>query len=353
MTFFPLILALTLVAAPASTSPATRSAAATGTPPTTQSSDEGVAVLGLRLEGVDYPYPVEIYKFESQANDLEMAYMDVAPTAGANGRTVVLLHGKNFNGDYWGQTARDLAAAGFRVVVPDQIGFGKSSKPQRYQFTFQQLATNTAALLDSIGVQQVEVVGHSMGGMLATRFALMYPDRVSRLALVDPIGLEDWKLVVPYQTVDTWYLNELDQSYASIKQYQLASYYDGRWNERYERPLRLLAGMTRSPDWPKMAWDQALTYDMIFTQPVVYEFGDLTMPTLVMVGTRDRTALGKSQVGPEVRETMGRYDQLGRKTADAIPDAKLVELDGVGHLPMLEAYDRYLPPLRDFLEAGQ
>ena len=93
-----------------------------------------------------------------------MAYMDVAPTAAANGRTVVLMHGKNFSGDYWGQTARDLAAAGFRVVVPDQIGFGKSSKPQRYQFTFQQLATNTAALLNSLGVVDVEVVGHSMGG---------------------------------------------------------------------------------------------------------------------------------------------------------------------------------------------
>ena len=283
-----------------------------------------------------------------------MAYMDVRPpeSAVANGRTVVLLHGKNFTGDYWGQTARDLAAAGFRVIVPDQIGFGKSSKPQRYQFTFQQLATNTAALLGSLDVGPVEVVGHSMGGMLAVRMALMYPDRVTHLALVNPIGLEDWKLVVPYQSVDTWYLNVLATTYESAKQYQLANYYDGRWSERYERPVRLLAGMARHPDWPEAAWDQALTYDMIFTQPVVYEFGDVKVPTLLVIGTRDRTALGKGEVSEEVRETMGRYDQLGRRAAGAIPGAKLIELDGVGHLPMLEAYDRYLPPLRDFLEGG-
>lgn len=305
---------------------------------------------GIDLPDVAYAFPTQTFEFTSQRQPMRMAYMDVAPTGLANGRTVVLLHGKNFNGDYWGRTATDLAAAGFRVVVPDQIGFGKSTKPEAYQFTFQQLAENTAALLDAIHVGSVTVVGHSMGGMLATRFTLMYPDRVERLALVNPIGLEDWKaLGVPYRSVDAGYAAELKQSAESIRRYMQTVYYDGTWKPEYDRPVEVLASTTRGPDYPRLAWCNALTTDMCVTQPVVYEFGRLKPPTLLIIGTRDRTALGKDAAPKDVQPTLGRYDVLGKRTAAAIPNAKLVELDDVGHVPMLEAYDRYIAPLRTFL----
>src|SRR6266487_5151615 len=97
---------------------------------------------------------------------------------------------------------RRAASRGKAFAWVDQIGFGKSSKPHAYQFTFQALAENTNGLLDHLGVGRVHVVGHSMGGMLGTRFALIFPDRTDRLVLVNPIGLEDWKTVVPYLTVD-------------------------------------------------------------------------------------------------------------------------------------------------------
>ena len=130
--------------------------------------------LGLNLENIEYPFPVKYIRLQIQNEALKMAYMDV-PAEKSNGKTVLLLHGKNFNGTYWEQTAKDLAKNGYRVIIPDQIGFGKSSKPQRIQYTFQLLAQNTKAVLDSLGVQKVCVLGHSMGGMVATRFALMYP----------------------------------------------------------------------------------------------------------------------------------------------------------------------------------
>lgn len=306
---------------------------------------------GIDLPGVEYAYPTQRFAFTSQRQPLEMAYMDVAPTGEANGRTIVLLHGKNFNGDYWGRTARDLAAAGFRVVVPDQVGFGKSTKPEHYQFSFHQLAANTAALLDAIHVGRATIVGHSMGGMLATRFALMYPDRVERLALVNPIGLEDWKaLGVPYRDLDAGYAVELKQNAESIRRYMQNVYYDGKWRPEYDRPVEVLASTTRGPDYPRLAWCNALTFAMCFTQPVVHEFPNLKVPTLLIIGTRDRTALGKDGAPKELQATLGRYDQLGRKAAAAIPGAKLVELDDVGHMPMLEAYERYIAPLREFVK---
>tara|TARA_Y100000815_G_scaffold257606_1_gene266305 strand:- start:570 stop:1445 length:876 start_codon:yes stop_codon:yes gene_type:complete len=287
--------------------------------------------------------------FNSQQQDLKMAYMDVKPT-NYNGHNVMLLHGKNFNGAYWETTINALAKAGYRVIVPDQIGFGKSTKPVHYQFTFQQLATNTKTLLDTIGVEKISVLGHSMGGMVATRFALMFPETVEKFILENPIGLEDWKRVVPYKTIDWWYDNELKKDYESIKNYQKESYYDGNWKPEYDKWVNVLAGWTlNEEDYPKIAWDAALTYDMIFTQPVVYELKNITNPTLLIIGTRDRTALGKPLVSDSVRATMGRYDQLGKATRDKIKNAELVEIPNIGHLPHIEAFDQFIKPLLEFL----
>lgn len=305
--------------------------------------------FGSRLEEVRYPFPVDVFGFESQRETLEMAYMDVAPEK-PNGRAVLLLHGKNFNGYYWESTIRALTAAGFRVVVPDQIGFGKSSKPEHYQYSFQQLATNTRALLDHLGIEGVSVVGHSMGGMLAVRFALMFPDRVEKLALIDPIGLEDWKRVVPYRTIDEWYASELKITPDGQKKYQIESYYHGQWKPEYEPWVRLATGWLSSPDYPNVAWNSALTYDMIFTQPVCYEFDDLDVPTLLVVGSLDRTALGRQWAPDDVKETLGDYPNLAKSAASEIAGCQLEILEGVGHVPQIEAPDILFPILLKFLQ---
>jgi pimeloyl-ACP methyl ester carboxylesterase len=307
--------------------------------------------FGSRLEEVSYPFQVNVFQFESQRQTLEMAYMDVIPDK-PNGRVVLLLHGKNFNGYYWESTIRALIASGYRVVVPDQVGFGKSSKPECYQFSFQQLATNTMALLNHLGIEKVSVAGHSMGGMLATRLALMFPDRVEKLALVNPIGLEDWKRVVPYHTVDQWYENELKVTPAEQKRYQTENYYHHQWKPEYDRWVRLATGWLSSPEYPTVAWNSALTYDMIFTQPVCYEFSDLVMPTLLVVGSLDRTALGKQWVSEEVRQTLGDYPGLAKKAASEIPKCQLEILEGVGHVPQLERPDLFFPLLLRFLQTS-
>jgi len=280
-----------------------------------------------------------------------MAYMDVPPQK-PNGKVVVLMHGKNFNGAYWATTIAALTKEGYRVIVPDQIGFGKSSKPVGYQFTFQQLAQNTKALLDTLNVNKIYLLGHSMGGMLATRFALMYPETVDKLVLENPIGLEDWKRVAPYASIDQNYEEELKADYESAKKYQSASYYDNRWKPEYDEWVYLLTGWTKDPNYPIVAMINAQTSDMIFTQPVVYEFSDIRTPTLLIIGTRDRTAIGRNRVKEEsVRNKMGQYQILGKETQRKIPGAQLTELDDVGHLPHIEAFDRFIIPLKAFLKA--
>jgi len=306
--------------------------------------------LDITLSNYEYPFEVKYLNFESQKNQLKMAYMDIYPED-SNGKVVVLLHGKNFNGAYWKTTVEALRKEGYRTIVPDQIGFGKSSKPVGYQFTFQQLAINTKQLLDELKIDKIYLLGHSMGGMLATRFTLMYPERVVKLILENPIGLEDWKLVTPFTTIDENYQNELKVDYETTREYQSRFYYDNQWKPEYDEWVYLLTGWIRDTEYPIVAMNNAQTSDMIFTQPIVYEFKNIVTPTLLLIGTRDRTAIGKDRIKDKtIREKMGLYQNLGKQTKNKIPNSTLVELENVGHLPHIEAFDRFINPLIDFLK---
>lgn len=303
-----------------------------------------------RLSGFDYGFPVKTHAFRSQGQSLEMAYLDVPPNGDANGRTVVLLHGKNFCAGTWASQIHALSEAGFRVIAPDQIGFCKSSKPAMYQYSFAQLAANTRGLLDALGIERSAVLGHSMGGMLATRYALDHPDATEQLVLVNPIGLEDWKAKgVPWVDVDALYAGELKTSADSIRTYQLDVYYNGQWKPEYQRWVDMLAGMYAGPDRERVAWNQALTSDMVFNQPVVHEFGRIRVPTTLFIGQLDKTAIGRDRAPDALKPTLGLYPQLGREAARTIPGAALVEFDDLGHSPQVEAPERFNAALLEAL----
>ncbi|NPT42774.1 alpha/beta fold hydrolase [Paraburkholderia sp. 1N] len=318
---------LTASSAPSSTAP-------TASGPQTEGND-GPA-YGPELQGFDYPYPVRSSSFTSQRQVMQMAYMDVQPQH-PNGRVAVVLHGKNFCGATWQQSIDTLSNAGYRVIAPDQIGFCKSTKPEAYQYSFQQLAHNTHALLETLGVKKATLIAHSTGGMIAIRYALMYPQQTEQLVLVNPIGLEDWKAKgVPPIPVDRWYERELKTSAGSIRRYEEGTYYTGQWRTSYEPWVQMLAGMYRGPGKDVVAWNSALLYDMIYTQPVVYEFEQIKTPTLLLIGDKDTTAIGKEFAPPEVRATLGHYPELARLAVERIPHATLVEFPELGHAPQIQ-----------------
>lgn len=305
---------------------------------------------GAELEGFDYPFPVQRYEFTSQQQTLAMAYMDLVP-AKPNGRSVVLLHGKNFCGATWEGAARPLQAAGYRVLIPDQIGFCKSSKPAAYQFSFNQLAANTHALIEKLGIERPIVIGHSMGGMLAMRYALQYPQALQALVLVNPIGLEDWlQKGVPYRSVDQWYEREQKTTAAGIRQYQLNTYYDGQWRPGYDRWVDMLAGMYQGAGGKQVAWNQALTADMVLTQPVIHEVERIRTPTLLLIGEKDNTAIGKDAAPPDVATTLGNYPKLAREVTKRIPKATLITFDDLGHSPQVQSPTRFNEVLLQQLE---
>jgi len=296
---------------------------------------------GPELEGFAYPYPVHDFVLESQGERLSMRYMDVVADK-PNGATVVLLHGKNFCAATWESQIAALTGAGYRVIAPDQIGFCKSSKPTDYQFSFQALAQNTQKLLRALAVEREIVVGHSTGGMLAARYALMFPAETQGLVLVNPIGLEDWKaLGVPAPTLDQWREREAALTADKIKAYEQATYYAGSWRPEYQRWVDMLAGLAQGPGHETFAKVTARLDDMIFTQPVVYEFPLIQVPARLMIGMKDTTAIGKDFAPPEVKAKLGQYPALALRAEMAIPGAKLEMFPEDGHAPQIQEPERF------------
>src|ERR1700742_4446421 len=302
---------------------------------------------GIGLEGFAYPYPVNLLPLVNDGEQVRMAYMDVAPTQ-PNGRTVVLLHGRNFPSSYWAPVIRTLNDAGYRVVVPDQIGFGKSSKPTG-ELHFDTLARNTIALLDHLQIAKFDIVAHSMGGMLAVRIARAYPDRVAHLVLTAPIGLEDYRLYVPptptekiVETEDKLtadgYRKQLETNYSlKLPPDQVTPFIEARFN---------IKGSSEYPRWLRAFVNSA---QMIYREPVVHEIPLITEPVLFIMGADDHNAPGKPNAPEALRPKMGHNAELAEALAAKMPNARAEVLPNAGHLVFLDAPAKFNELMLAFL----
>jgi pimeloyl-ACP methyl ester carboxylesterase len=302
--------------------------------------------LASLAQKAPYPYPVKYFQLRIEEQAVRMAYMDVA-AARPNGKTAVLLHGKNFNGYYWKDVIQFLTQNGFRVIVPDQVGWGKSDKPNIH-YSFHLLAANTKKLLDALGIYRANLIVHSMGGMLGTRFVLMYPQTVEKLVYENPIGLEDYKTFVPYRPIEAQYETEMKVDFESLRKYQQS--YFPLWRPAYDQYVWAQYESLQYPDFKTATWASAVTYEMIYEQPVVYEFKDVTAPTLIIIGQADRTVVGKNLLSGQIAGRHGQYPQLGRMLHRQIRNSRLVELPGIGHIPHIQAPDAFRANVLSFLK---
>jgi pimeloyl-ACP methyl ester carboxylesterase len=306
--------------------------------------------LGIALEGWSYPFPVAFYEFTLEGQLVRQAYMDVAPAGKPNGRVALLLHGRNFPSSYWERVVRALAADGYRVIATDQIGFGKSSKPD-LPYTFDMFSRSTAGLLDKLGVGQVDLIGHSMGGMLAARFTRTYPERVRKLVLEAPVGLEDYRLTVPPVTDEYLYEREYKLSAEEYRNFLKNAYSLSVPAEQIEPFVELRERLKSSGEYPRWVRSFIHSYQMIHDQPVVYEYPLIRTPTLFVMGGNDHNAPGKPYTTRDQGAGMGRNVENARRIAGAMPNARVVVLDGVGHLPHFERPEDFNKIVLEFLQA--
>jgi pimeloyl-ACP methyl ester carboxylesterase len=305
----------------------------------------GVQPGSITYEDVAYPHPVQYLTFATFGEDVRMAYMDVPPAAAANGRTVVLLHGFNFGGFYFEGLIEVLRRAGYRVVVPDQVGFARSSKAI-IPYTFADLARNTKRLLDHLQIARVSVIGHSMGGMLSVRFAAQYPAMVERLVVNNSIGVSDRRFDAPLPSLDERYKTALgatyQTNYTSISRY--FAHDPKAWKPEFERFVVIRYARTLGGDFPRYARVEALLRQMLDLDPTVYDWPHIQAPTLVIAGAEDSDPIASTKAAPyrDRLEALARSIPGGRGRVHLIP--------GVGHVPHLEAPESFNGPVLDFLE---
>jgi len=303
-----------------------------------------VKPVSITCDECPYPYPSSYLDLTTYGQDVRMAYMDVAPLGTPNGHTVVLLHGNNFAGFYFGGLAEAIRKEGFRVIIPDQMGYGRSSKPI-IPYSFNDWARNTRAVLQSLKIDKAMIVGHSMGGMLAARFATQYPDATERLVIFNPIGVIDTRFDRPAQSIDEGYKQTLASTYQSIRSslMRYVAHNPAAWNQAFETYARIRYGWTLSSDWPRLAMVQTLIGNVNYADPVVYDWAHIKAPTLVYGGAEDYLA-----------GTPAIFQERMKYIAATIPNgnATLQLLPGLGHVPFLEDPARSIPPLVSYLKAG-
>jgi pimeloyl-ACP methyl ester carboxylesterase len=177
----------------------------------------GIAALGFYLRPITYlnayVYAQEHFVgFESkniQVDGYRMHYLAMGPSGGP---PVLLIHGLGGRAEDWWNVAPVLAKAGFRVYMPDLLGFGRSQQPAGFSYSVRDQATVVVAFMDALGVKQADVAGWSMGGWIVQLITSGHPERVSRLIIIDSVGLNikpDWNtdLFVPTSPHE---LDELD-----------------------------------------------------------------------------------------------------------------------------------------------
>jgi pimeloyl-ACP methyl ester carboxylesterase len=262
--------------------------------------------------------------------------MDVAPVGSANGRTVVLLHGGSYYGWYWKAQIAALTKAGYRVVVEDRLGWGKSSKPI-LPYSISLHASNTAALLDHLGIQEAAIVGHSIGGQMATRFAYLYPKRATHLVMINPIGLTDNRAGRGFRPFDgkVDVQPNLQAAYEADVRTELSRYVN--WKPEYLEHLRIRHGVRLSAEWPRLAYVRELGGNLRSVDSTVNDWPHIQTKSMVLGGEKDGAS----------------FPEDARRAAKTLPNAELVLIPDAGHNPHEEVPDRVNAELIRFLSSAR
>jgi pimeloyl-ACP methyl ester carboxylesterase len=307
------------------------SLAAQTTPPSEPPAEWEATAIDY--SNVPYPYTVEYLPVRLYGQDHRMAYMDVAPRGTPNGRTAVIFHGMNFFAAAYEPTIDALSQAGFRVLAVDRLGYGRSSKPDVH-YNLHMPARHTKALLDALGIERAAIVGHSMGGMVATRFAFTYPETTSHVVMVNQIGLTDPRPGQGWADPEEAYQAALESSYQSVLRGHVR-YYPRGWKPEYLHWVKVQYGLTLSGDWPRMARVRAAQRRILYEDPVVYEWQHIATKALVIGGAEDRL--------------VADYPAAARNVAEQLQNAELVIFPEVGHSPHFDNPDEFHAELVRFL----
>jgi len=299
-------------------------------PPTEAPAHWGA--VSANFEEIPYPYPVHFLELNRFQQDIRLAYMDVPPSGRENGQTVFIQHGMNFYSEAYTPTIKALSAAGFRVIAVDRIGYGKSTKPiLPYSFNF--VAANMKSLLDELEIDEVAIVGHSMGGMTVSRFAMVYPDITTHVVMVNQIGLTDQRQSRSWRDP---FAGGGTTTYQSILRGH-QNYFPLRWPQEHLEFVRRQFGQTMSGEWNRVAQVRRLQGQMLYDDPVVYDWQHIETKALVIGGEEDGL--------------VDDFPTLAHNVNNELKNSTILLYPDVGHAPQIEIPDLFHADLIRFLKS--
>jgi pimeloyl-ACP methyl ester carboxylesterase len=289
--------------------------------------------ISINMEEIEYPHPVKFMNLKVYGQNVRIAYMDVAPVGSANGRAAVFHHGGSYYGWYWQKQIEALSREGYRVIVKDRLGWGKSSKPF-LPYSMSLHASNTAKLMEHLDIAEAAIVGHSIGGQMATRFAFLYPEMTTHLVTINQIGLTDNRAGRGFDPFD----GEVDANPNLQRSYEADLRTEARryvnWRPEFVEHLRIRHGQRLSGDWPRLANVRRLGGNLRSIDTVVNDWPHIRTKTLILGGEID---------GPD-------FPENARRAGKIIPDAEVFLIPNVGHNPHEEVPDIVNAELIRFLD---
>jgi pimeloyl-ACP methyl ester carboxylesterase len=259
---------------------------------------------------------------------------------GADLPPVVLVHGLSSYMGFWEHQVQALAQDR-RVLALDLPGFGASGKPDA-PYTPPWYADVLWAWLDALQVPEAVLVGHSMGGQISITASLSHPERVDRLVLSAPAGIETFQKGAADWMKDYWH----EERATHAREEELRATFEGlvfnRKDEGVERMLEERVRMAATPSFRGTSVAVSRAVAGMLDHPVAARLGEVQVPTLLIFGTDDRMI-------PNPVFNGGRTRAVAEAGRDAIPGAQLVLLPGAGHTVHHDDPQGFNEAVRSFL----
>ena len=232
---------------------------------------------------------------------------------GGKGEPLMLLHGFGANKDNFIRVARFLTPH-YRVIIPDHLGFGESGHPLDADYKASAQAARLKILVQALGITKLHVGGSSMGGHISMMYAVLYPDDVKSLWLLDPGGV--WSAPP----------SKLRAAMAKTGKNPLMAKNEDEFSEIFSfvmadppfvpRPILNVMAQERIRNYEL---EKRIFKDLTADSAEKYVKG-LQIPTLIVFGDKDRA------IHPATADILHNL----------IPNSEVIIMKGLGHLPMLE-----------------
>ncbi|MEO1021806.1 MAG: alpha/beta hydrolase [Bacteroidota bacterium] len=284
----------------------------------------------LEFEDIDYGFDTQ-----RTQSDVSLAYID----EGSGSQTVILIHGLASNAGFWRYVIPDLSKS-YRVIAVDLPGFGKSDKGD-FSYGISFYADQILALMNELKIDKAILAGHSMGGQISMNFALQYPERLNKLVLASPAGIESFKPGEAKWLRNVFRIDDIVYSGEEIVRTNLnRNFYS--WSDEYEWMVEERVRMAKGKEMKEFAHAVIQSVGAMLDEPTTNRLHEITTQTLIIYGEHDGLI-------PNPFLHPGFTSKVFEKGAREIPDARLVELPKCGHLLQIEQPEQFVSELKQFI----